>query len=88
MANTVTNFVQIFANDEAIDKINERFEVAGGYSDMVKFAKAFYDEPEIIEGKDGEEGGLAVSWSLDNMGAKWVYCISKLLPTRFLKTLI
>ena len=73
MANTVTNIVKIFANDEAIDKINERFEVAGGYSDMVKFAKAFYDEPEIIEGKDGEEGGVSVSWSLDNMGAKWVY---------------
>jgi hypothetical protein len=73
MANTVTNIVQIFANDEAIDKINERFEVAGGYSDMVKFAKAFYDEPEIIEGKDGEKGGLSIKWSLDFMGAKWVY---------------
>ena len=70
MANTVTNIVKIFANDEAIDKINERFDVAGGYSDMVAMAKAFYDEPEIIE---GERGGLSINWSLDNMGAKWVY---------------
>jgi hypothetical protein len=72
MANTVTNIVQIYANDEAIDKINERFEVAGGYSDMVSFAKAFYDEPETVIDKDGKEGVL-INWSLDNMGAKWVY---------------
>jgi hypothetical protein len=72
MANTVTNIVQIYANDEAIDKINERFEVAGGYGDMVSFAKAFYDEPEIIIDRNGEEG-VSFNWSLDNMGAKWVY---------------
>ena len=69
MANTVTNIVTIFANDEAIDKINERFEVAGGYSDMVKFAKAFYDEPEIIEGKDGEERPIMAP------KLRWVYRI-------------
>lgn len=72
MANVVTNIVKIFANDEAIDKINERFEVAGGYSDMTKFAKAFYDNPEIIVEKDGSEA-ITNQWSLDNMGSKWVY---------------
>jgi hypothetical protein len=72
MANTVTNIVKIFANDEAINKINERFHVAGGYGEMVKLAKAFYDNPETVAGRDGEEN-ILIEWSLDNMGSKWVY---------------
>ncbi len=68
MANNVTNIIKIVANEEAIKSIDNRFESAGGYSDVAMFVKAFYDNPEI-----SENGGVMNSWSLDNVGSKWIY---------------
>ncbi len=68
MANNVTNIIKIVANEEATRAIDNRFESAGGYSDVAMFVKAFYDNPEI-----SENGGVMNSWSLDNVGSKWIY---------------
>jgi hypothetical protein len=68
MANNVTNIIKIVANEEAIKAIDDRFDLAGGYGDMDKFVKAFYESPEL-----SENGGVMNSWSLDHVGSKWAY---------------
>lgn len=68
MANNVTNIIKIIATDEAIQSIDERFDAAGGYADTRTFVKTFYDNPELTE-----SGDVLNSWSLDNVGSKWIY---------------
>lgn len=69
MANNVSNYLKIIGTDEVIAEMDKRFENAGGYNDVLKFSQAFYDNVET------DESGNAVmySWTLDNLGAKWVY---------------
>jgi hypothetical protein len=68
MANNVTNIVKVMANDEAVDSIDNRFESAGGYVDTTQFVKSFYESPELTE-----SGAVLNNWSLDHVGAKWIY---------------
>lgn len=68
MANNVTNIVKVMANDEAVDSIDNRFESAGGYGETTEFVKAFYESPELTE-----SGAVLNNWSLDHVGAKWIY---------------
>jgi hypothetical protein len=68
MANNVTNIIRIKANDEAIDSIDNRFDLAGGYGETTEFVKAFYDNPELTE-----SGAVLNNWSLNHVGAKWIY---------------
>jgi hypothetical protein len=63
MANNVTNYLKIIANDDATNRIDEMFDMAGGYTETFKLSQAFFGE----EAKDSNE------WYLDNLGAKWVY---------------
>jgi hypothetical protein len=68
MANNVTNIIKIIATEEAMKAIDDRFELAGGYGDMEKFVKAFYENPELTE-----SGSVLNNWSLDHVGSKWAY---------------
>lgn len=68
MANIVTNIIKVYANEETLKSIDDRFENAGGYNDIAKFATSFYDSPDI-----NESGALMNSWSLDHIGSKWAY---------------
>jgi hypothetical protein len=68
MANDITNIIKIIGNEDVIHAIDTRFENAGGYGEVTTFVKAFYDNPEM-----NEEGNILNSWTLDNMGSKWVY---------------
>ena len=68
MANNVTNIIKIIATEEAMKAIDDRFELAGGYGDMEKFVKAFYENPELTE-----SGAVLNNWSLDHVGSKWAY---------------
>ena len=69
MANNVTNRITIHANDDAVNAMEQRFLNSGGYADVNSFVKAFYDEYETSE--DGN--AVLYSWTLDYLGAKWVY---------------
>jgi hypothetical protein len=68
MANNVTNIIRIVANDEAVESIDARFDSAGGYGETTDFVKAFYENPELTE-----SGAVLNNWSLDHVGAKWIY---------------
>lgn len=68
MANNLKSMINVIANDEAIKNLEERIDVAGGYSDIAKFARAFYENVEVTE-----NDGVLNSWSLDNLGSKWTY---------------
>lgn len=68
MANNVTNIVKIMANDLTLASIDQRFESAGGYAQTNQFVNAFYENPETTE-----SGDVLNAWSLDHVGAKWVY---------------
>lgn len=63
MANNVTNYLKVIANDEATNRIDEMFDNAGGYAETFKLSESFFGE----SAKDSNE------WYLDNLGAKWVY---------------
>jgi hypothetical protein len=68
MANSITNIVKIVANDLAVDSIDQRFDLAGGYGQTSQFVKAFYENPELTE-----SGDVLNNWSLDHVGSKWIY---------------
>lgn len=63
MANNVTNYLKVIANDETTNRIDEMFDNAGGYAETLKLSKSFF-------GESVEDSNL---WFLDNLGAKWVY---------------
>lgn len=71
MANNVSNYLEIKGTDEVIDAMDALFDLARGekYMDILGFCKAFYTDVET------DESGTAVmySWTLDNVGAKWIY---------------
>ena len=63
MANNVTNYLKVIANDETTNRIDEMFDNAGGYAQTLKLSETFFGE----SAKDSNE------WFLDNLGAKWLY---------------
>ena len=63
MANNVTNYLKIIANDETTNRIDEMFDNAGGYAETLKLSESFFGELA----KDSNE------WFLENLGSKWVY---------------
>ena len=63
MANNVTNYLKVIANDETTNRIDEMFDNSGGYAQTLKLSETFFGE----SAKDSNE------WYLDNLGAKWVY---------------
>lgn len=71
MANNVSNYLEIKGTDEVVDAIDALFDLARGekYMDILAFCKAFYPDVETNEAGDA----VMFSWTLDNLGAKWVY---------------
>ena len=63
MANNVTNYLKVIADDDTTNRIDEMFENAGGYAETLKLSESFFKE----KAKNSNE------WFLDNLGAKWVY---------------
>ncbi len=58
--------VRVLGNDDAIGLITERLSRVKR-DDILSFAQAFYDEV------DTADGGVLISWALENIGAKWAY---------------
>ena len=69
MANNLKSFITVKGNEEVMKLVDSLIDKVRNSEDdnVVAFATAFYDDVELSE--DG--GSVMISWSNDNLGAKW-----------------
>ena len=69
MANNLKSFIAVKGNEEVMKLVDSLIDKVRNSEDdnVVAFATAFYDDVELSE--DG--GSVMISWSNDNLGAKW-----------------
>ena len=73
MANNLTSWVTIKANDDTLKYVDSLVTKAEERNEndsygITSFAKAFYKDVDC-----GDGGGVMYDWALDNIGAKWTY---------------